>query len=241
MIVQMLRYLAAVCLPTFLAVSVSVARAQDPEPAPEYLPYSDDEAPPDPSIETHDGFMARLTLGFGAAGVSQDYKNILGLEVELSGGGFVWSVDIGASVTEQLTVQARIGQLWLLAPKLTARNAAPGSPESQPLASGTTFTATLVGVGATYNFMPLNLYLTALGGMSVLYLELGDADADDQEIVENGFGFNFDVGKEWWVGSQLGLGAAARFWWATGGADYRAAKFDRTFLGLGVVVSSTYQ
>jgi hypothetical protein len=231
----------AACLLALLITSPRLASAQEPEPAPEYLPYSDDEPPPDPTIEAHDGFMARLTLGFGAASVSQDYKNVLGLEVELSGGGLVWSADIGASVTEQLTVQARIGQLWLLAPRFTARNAAPGSPESQPLADGSTLTATLVGVGATYNFMPLNLYLTAIGGMSVLYLEHGDADDDDQEIIENGVGFNFDIGKEWWIASQLGLGVAARFWWATGGADYRAAKFDRTFLGLGVAVSSTYQ
>jgi len=75
----------------------------------------------------------------------------------------------------------------------------------------------------------------------VIHLALGDADDDDQELIRNGFGFNFDVGKEWWVASQLGLGVGARFWWATGGGEFRGAKFDRTFLGLGIVLSSTYQ
>jgi hypothetical protein len=185
--------------------------------------------------------MVRLTLGFGAGSVSQDYSNVAGLEVELSGGGLVWSADFGASVTEQLTAHARIGQILLLAPGFSARNAAPGSPESQPLASGSTLTATLVGLGASYNFMPINLYLTAIGGLSVISLQLGDADDDDQEVVQTGVGFNFDVGKEWWVASQLGVGIGARFWWATGGAEYRGARFDRTFLGLGIVLSSTYQ
>jgi hypothetical protein len=241
MVVQTLRRLAAVCLPALLVTSPGLARAQDAEPAPTYLPGSDDEAPQEAGVESHDGGMIRLTLGFGAGSVSQDYSNVTGLEVELSGGGLVWSADVGAGVTERLTVHARIGQLWLTAPRFSARNAAPGSPESQPLASGSTLTATLVGAGASYNFMPLNMYLTAIGGLSVIYLELGDADEDDQEILRTGVGFNFDVGKEWWVASQLGLGVAARFWWATGGADYRGAHFDRTLLGLGLVLSSTYQ
>ena len=241
MVVRTLRCLAAVCLPALVGTSPSRASAQDAEPAPTYLPSSDDEAPQERGVETHDGGMVRLTLGIGAASVRQDYSNIAGLEVELSGGGLVWSADFGAGVTERLTVHARIGQLWLVAPKFRAKNAAPGSPESQPLASGSTLTATLVGAGASYTFMPLNMYVTAIGGLSVISLVLGDADDDDQEIVRNGFGFNFDVGKEWWVASQLGLGMAARFWWATGGAEYRGAKFDRTFLGLGIVLSSTYQ
>jgi hypothetical protein len=241
MLVQTLRCLAAVCLPALLASSPDVARAQDAEPAPEYLPDWDDDTPAEQGVETHDGTMVRLTLGFGAGSVSQDYSNIAGLEVELGGGGLMWSVDLGAGMTERLTVHGRIGQLWLPAPSFSARNAAPGSPESQPLAGGSTLTVTLVGVGATYNFMPLNLYLTAIGGLSVISLWLGDADDDDQEVVQNGLGFNFDVGKEWWVASQLGIGAAARFWWATGGAEYRGAKFDRTLLGIGVVLSSTYQ
>jgi hypothetical protein len=241
MVVQMLRCLAAVCLPVLLGILPSHAKAQDAEPAPTYLPSSDGEAPHEPGVESHDGGMVRLTLGFGAGSVSQDYSNVAGLEVELSGGGLVWSADFGASVTEQLTVHARIGQLWLPAPRFSARNAAPGSPESQPLASGSTLTATLVGAGASYNFMPINMYLTAIAGLSVISLELGDADDDDQEVVRTGVGFNFDVGKEWWVASQLGLGIGARFWWATGGAEYRGAKFDRTLLGLGIVLSSTYQ
>lgn len=237
----MTRRPAALCLAVLLGASPSFASAQDAEPAPTYLPTPDGEPPPDPSIERHDGVMFRLTLGLGGASVTQDYTNVTALEVELSGRGLMWSADIGASVTEQLTVQGRIGQLLMLAPEFTAKNAAPGSPESQPLADDSTLTATLVGAGATYNFMPINLYLTAIVGMSVIYLELGDADDDDQEVVQNGLGFNFDVGKEWWVASQLGLGVAARFWWATGGAEYRGARFDRTFLGLGIVVSSTYQ
>jgi hypothetical protein len=223
MVVQTLRCLAAVCLLVLLASSPSLASAQEP------------------GAETHDGGMIRLTLGVGGGSVRQDYSNVAGLEVELSGSGLVWSADFGAGVTERLTAHARIGQLFLLPPRLRAKNAAPGSPESQPLARGSTLTATLVGVGASYNFMPINLYVTAIGGLSVISLALGDAVDHDQEVVQTGVGFNFDVGKEWWVASQLGLGVGARFWWATGGAEYRGAKFDRTFLGLGVVLSSTYQ
>ena len=241
MVVQTLRCLAAVCLPVLVGRSPSLAEAQDAKPAPTYLPDSDGEAPQERGVESHDGGMVRLTLGLGAGSVSQDYSNVADLEVELSGGGLMWSADFGAGVTERLTVHARIGQLLLPAPRFSARNAAPGSPESQPLAGGSTLTATLVGVGATYNFMPINLYLTAIGGLSVISLDLGDADDDDQEVVRTGVGFNFDVGKEWWVASQLGLGVGARFWWATGGAEYRGAKFDRTLLGLGIVLSSTYQ
>ena len=241
MALGMLRCLVAVHLAAVLVAAPSHAGAQEQEPEPSFLPDSDDEEPREKGVETHDGTMVRLTLGLGAASVSQGYSNVLGLEVDITGRGLTWSADLGAAVTDRLTIQGRIGQLWLLGPELRAQNAAPGSPKSQPLASGSTLTATLAGVGGTYNFMPINLYVTVIGGLSVIHLQLGDADDDDQELVRNGFGLNLDVGKEWWLASQLGLGIAVRFWWATGGGEFRGAKFDRTFLGLGVALSSTYQ
>jgi hypothetical protein len=57
--------------------------------------------------------------------------------------------------------------------------------------------------------MPINLYLTAAVGPGWLTLRV-DGD-DETRGTDTGFGFDFDIGKEWWVSDNWGLGLAGRF------------------------------
>jgi hypothetical protein len=95
--------------------------------------------------------------------------------------------------------------------------------------------------------MPINLYVTAIGGLSELRVTDGqnpeEYRADEPTI---GFGMNFDVGKEWWVVPQTGIGVAGRFVWMTGGSEGftsadREYDSDRNLMGFGVVFSVTHQ
>jgi len=229
-----------VCLFAWLTASPCVALAQQETPS--YLPSSEELEPaPEAGIETHDGLMLRFAIGPGGGVVKQFYPDIDGLKVDLSGGGLLWSFDLGAGVTDRLTVQARLGQLLLLGPSFSAQNARPGSPESEGLPEGSSVSATLVGAGITYHLMPINMYVTAIGGLSFISLHIADLADHDQEVARTGFGVNLDVGKEWWITNQIGIGVAARFWWATGGAEYRGAELDRTLLAFGLLFSMTYQ
>jgi hypothetical protein len=161
-------------------------------------------------------------------------------EYDYAGGGVLWAVDVGAGITDALTVQARLGQTLIFSPQLKVDG------EEQELDEGRNVSATLFGAGLTYHFMPLNMYVTAIGGLSELRITDGQNpelyDPDDPTL---GFGLNLDVGKEWWVVPQTGIGVAGRFVWATGGAetaiDNREVKSDRNLMAFGVLFSVTHQ
>ena len=98
-------------------------------------------------------------------------------------------------------------------------------------------TGIMFGPALTYYFMPANIYLTLALGMSWLTEDTNQADARDTDV---GFGSNLDIGKEWWVSDNWGLGIAARFWFThltdtVGGDD-----FTYDLLGFAVFFSATY-
>jgi hypothetical protein len=161
-------------------------------------------------------------------------------DYDYAGGGVLWAVDVGAGITDELTIQARLGQTLIFGPQLKVDG------EEQELDEGRNVSATLFGAGLTYHFMPINMYVTAIGGLSELRITDGqnpeEYDPDDPTL---GFGLNLDVGKEWWVVPQTGIGVAGRFVWATGGAetaiDNRDVKSDRNLIAFGVLFSVTHQ
>jgi hypothetical protein len=56
-----------------------------------------------------------------------------------------------------------------------------------------------------------------------------------------GFGMNFDLGEEWWVGDSWGLGVAARFWYTAASEGDQPPDADWTFMGGALLFSATYQ
>jgi hypothetical protein len=67
------------------------------------------------------------------------------------------------------------------------------------------------GGGATYYVEPFNLYVS--GSLLAAQFELGQGDVARNLVYDSklGLGFEAMVGKEWWVSSDWGLGAAAEF------------------------------
>jgi hypothetical protein len=64
-----------------------------------------------------------------------------------------------------------------------------------------------IGLGATYYFMPFNIYASAGVGLGVLEFEDGDGASKETDI---GLTLNGQIGKEWWVGSDWGIGVAGQ-------------------------------
>lgn len=193
--------------------------------------------PPEHGIETHDGVMLRFTVGIGGGVMKESFDDDIVGDTKYGAGGLMWAVDLGGGVTDELTVHARLGQLLLLSPKVTQ-----DGDEVDDFDEGRNVSAVLLGAGLTYNIMPINMYVTAVGGLSVVSITDGEHPEDyEQDEPKGGFGLNLDLGKEWWVTHQTGIGVAGRLWWATGGADNRPAPSDRALLAFGVVFSVTHQ
>jgi hypothetical protein len=65
---------------------------------------------------------------------------------------------------------------------------------------------TSIGPGAAYYLQPANVYLSATLAFTTLTLK--DARNENRLETETGFGVSAMVGKEWWVSTNWGLGAA---------------------------------
>lgn len=162
--------------------------------------------PARPGVHEHDGFMARLTAGFGSGFTRETGSDSVGeLERERRGFAGSLSLDIGGSPSANLVLHGRLAEHTIASPSLTLDGRELGT------ARRASVTAYLLGPGATYYLMPLNAYATVAVGLSGLRFE--DADRNEQ-YTRVGMGLNVDVGKEWWISADVGLGAALRFWFS---------------------------
>jgi len=64
-----------------------------------------------------------------------------------------------------------------------------------------------MGAGMTYHIMPTNLFVSASGGIGVLAFE---DDYGDSKGTRAGLMLTGMIGKEWWVGTDWGLGVAGQ-------------------------------
>jgi hypothetical protein len=175
----------------------------------------------------HSGFFLRFTIGPGWSSAERDATDI-----EMSGGAAYFAFDIGGAPTENLIIHARLSDNVTIDPSVNYRG------RDQGEAQDTSFYFALFGVGLTYYFMPVNLYGTFAFGASRLMIEEEDYDSGDSEL---GYGIDFDLGKEWWVGSEWGLGVAGRFSYASVPPNEDASSSDRIVgLGFGVLFTATY-
>lgn len=157
------------------------------------------EDPPAKSPEKHggmphDGVFLRLTAGFGGAAASnQD------VDSDFSGSAGLFSIDLGGTVGESLALHGRFSQHAMVDPNLSVGGTERGELDDSLVGF------TLLGLGLTYYF-PSDMYLTAVLGASV-----GSLDTPEYELQsETGWGGAFDVGSEWHVGGDWGLGVAGR-------------------------------
>jgi hypothetical protein len=93
------------------------------------------------------------------------------------------------------------------------------------------------GPGMAYYLEPINMYFS--GTLTFTQLSLSSSDTNEKFAESNvGFGFSLEVGKEWWVSTDWGLGAAFQFQFAS----MKDKDIDAQITGLGFVVllSATY-
>ena len=144
----------------------------------------------------HDGFLLRLSAGFGVA--SSDAEDEFGDNLEMSGLSGDVNFAIGGMVAPNLALH---GTLWgwsIADPDVELNNDDLGDLNGD-------LTMSALGIGVTYYFMPTNLYLSGSFGVGQLSLDVegvGDADTDWGPVLDA------TIGKEWWVSANWGLGLA---------------------------------
>jgi hypothetical protein len=193
----------------------------------------------DPTAERHDGFMLRLTLGFGGGTVTRNIKNdpleVLGGDgkTTVSGFGESFSLDIGGALADNVILHGRLSTFGLINPKVKRQGESLDANDDDGGAS------VLLGPAITYYFMPINLYLTGAIGLGAVGATVKEEDKKAHSTAA--LAFDVDIGKEWWAGDQWGLGAAARLSFATG--SHTSDGIDRKYsmLAFAIVFSATYQ
>lgn len=145
-----------------------------------------------PGRFSHDGFFLRLNLGPSFSRVSRP-------GVYWDGLGAAMAVSVGGSVVENLALHVDFNGVFLANPTEHVRG------HRQDFDADIVFES--IGLGATYYIMPFNIYASASVGLGVLEFESGAGDSKETSL---GLALNGMVGKEWWVGSDWGIGIAGQ-------------------------------
>jgi hypothetical protein len=147
---------------------------------------------PAPGRYSHDGFFLRLTLGFGGGSVGND-------DIDWSGPSMGMGMAIGGSIVDNLALHADFQNTLVLSPTVETKGKSETFDGDLQLSS--------LGIGVTYYFMPINLYLSGAIGLGVTSFE---NNAGQQYDTSAGPVLNVLLGKEWWVGADWGVGVAAQ-------------------------------
>jgi hypothetical protein len=143
-----------------------------------------------------------------------------------------FSVDVGAAPVDNFVIHARLSDMVIVDPSFSVAGMDLGTAKNSTLA------VILFAPALTYYFMPINLYLTGAVGISQVQAKNSTGSSRSSKA---GPGLNIDVGKEWWVGDNWGLGAAARFWYTHATDTSSGIDLSYDFIGFAVLFSATYQ
>lgn len=212
-----------------------------PPPSPAMLQRPAPPPPPPGSYE-HDGFLLRggFGIGFTATEQSPSRANTSFLDSNFTGVAMALNVDVGYAPVTNFVLQARFGFMITPDPRISVEG-------SDDTVSGEFSLGTLLLAPAlTYYFMPINLYITGAVGLawftfdSDRVYDYDDYD-DNTDATSAGIGLNLDVGKEWWVGRQWGIGVAARMNFAAATGEVVSGRYDYTQWGFAILFSATMQ
>lgn len=148
---------------------------------------------------THDGFFLRLAAG---AGSGRNKIEAGGGKLEISGTSGDADIAIGGVVSPNLAIHGTLFGWSVSDPDVTISGVS-----GSGTAKGTA-TVSAVGAGATYYFMPVNVYLSGSAGFGTFVF---DPDSGSKAETDGGLALAFTAGKEWWVGNSWGLGAAVGY------------------------------
>lgn len=195
-----------------------------------------EEGQPAPGVHAHDGLFLRFTggPGFGIYNGTGDVVTTAGEIIgdpSNEGSQVGGSISLGGSVGENLILH---GDIWFSVV----------STEKKHSDLYQEFGTAVVGLGVTYYWMPVNMYVTGSIGManSFLVLHEGTSTNSNEDLardITTGVGLAVMVGKEWWVSDNWALGVALQGEFTY--AEDEDSKLIFRHGGAKVLFSATYQ
>jgi hypothetical protein len=195
-----------------------------------------EEGQPAPGAHAHDGLFLRFTGGPGF-GIYNGTGEVITTDAQIIGdpsnegsqaGG---SISLGGTIGENLILH---GDIWFSILASEKRN----NKLYQE------FGTAVVGLGITYYWMPVNMYVTGSIGMANSFIVLhegtrANSNEDLARDLTTGVGVAVLVGKEWWVSDNWALGVALQ-------GEFTYAEDEDSNLifrhgGAKVLFSATYQ
>jgi len=150
---------------------------------------------------THDGFYLRLLAGPSAvAGVAND-----DLDTSVSGVGGAFHIAAGTALVPNLIIYGELFVNTALSPTVES-----GELEVET-SDDTAFSLVGIGPGLAI-YLPGNFYLSSTLAFSRLVLDPDTEQDDDEATTDLGVTLTAAIGKEWWVSSNWGLGAALQLY-----------------------------
>ena len=145
-----------------------------------------------------DGFFLRLSAGAGFATTKLSAGSP---SIKLSGETGDLNFAIGGIVSPNLALHATLYGWLVQDPDVEVSGVSSKVSEDLDLSA--------FGLGLTYYFMPVNIYVSGSAGLGKLSVK-GQGNVGE---TKQGPVFDLTAGKEWWVGSNWGLGVAATTMW----------------------------
>lgn len=179
---------------------------------------------------THDGFFLRFCTGLGSGTFTGERMGERGQQ-RFQGALGSFELAVGGAVREDLIVHATIISAGLPQPDFQTHG--DGFPDE-----GSDVTVGFLGVGVTY-YLSNNIYLSgSLGGNNIIFHEPGKEST--LKLQGDSVSATVQVGKEWWVSENVGMGVAAQA--QAGGLIYEqeGKESDWGYFNYGLLLSLTY-
>jgi hypothetical protein len=184
--------------------------------------------PPELGVHEHDGFMLRLAAGVGVGAAKQQR----GFTTDFDGGIGTFSTDVGTAAYENVMLQLRLSLLDMRKPSVRFAGI-DVAPKDARMSAG------FFGPGVTYYLMPSNVYFT--GALGVSWIREREPAASTAHNTDTGVGLNIDIGKEWWIDTQWGIGGAVRFWYTRLSDNDDGDRVEYELGSASLLFSATYQ
>jgi len=228
-------------LATMLALAVlsipAVAAAQPGQPPPPPPPGSSPGygygayGMSVPGVHEHEGFFLRLGVGVGYLNMSTEFMND---DVAVKGPSGLFQLALGGNVSQNLIIYGELFGNAVVDPTVEVNGDEFDTEDSSASIAG-------IGVGLAY-YLPSNVYFS--GTLAASQLRFAEQNGGVEEDYETDLGPAFvgQIGKEWWVGDDWGLGLAGQVLFGSLKDDDDSIGGEVTWstVGLSLLLSATY-
>lgn len=152
-----------------------------------------------PGVHEHEGFYLNLGLGFGYNHMSTEVN---GVDGAIKGPGGTFTFKLGGNVGRNLIIFGNLFANVAVEPTLEIEGE---DAELEDVSAGVRG----LGVGLAY-YLDSNIFLSGTLAAAQLVATYDDGTTEEDSDTEFGPAFVGEIGKEWWVSDNWGLGLAVQ-------------------------------